>query len=258
MIMSNMFDKYFDVDPDYIPNNMDYKRPQRERSYNKDNLIAIIDRFNQIWGYTWSWKDTVSIPITVNKTLNVPDGSIIEYESGLYPTQQTIGDVGQKYYNVTDLKSWTCKSTGVDGTTQDMIFNWVEDDFLKYVDRSNTEIVIEPDVTGKHIETEILNFRKEVIYEKSFEDGVSFNYLDIDKELSNELVPGIYFIRLRLVGDDYVSLIDEYKIFINIEVDWKSVNYHKVMSNTLPYIDIATAADWAYEVVGEHLSIFKQ
>lgn len=256
--MSDMFKKYFNIDPNYIPNNMDFKKHQRERSYNRDNLIAIIDRFNQIWGYTWSWKDTVSIPITINKIVNVPDDSIIVNESGIIPTNLTEGKIGQKFYNVVDIKSWTCKDIDVDDDTHVSYYGWIEDDYLKYVDHSNTEITIEPDISGKKLTAEILNFRKEIVYSKEFDDGESFNNLDIDLELSNKLVPGIYFVRVRLVSDTTSSFVDEYKVFINIETDWKSINYHKVMSNTLPYIDIATASDWAYEVIGEHLSIFKQ
>lgn len=256
--MSSMFSKYFDIDPDYVPNNMDCKKPQKERSYNEDSLIAIIDRFNHIWGFTWSWKDTVSIPITVNKNLNVPDDSIIVNTPYEVPTYQTEGKVGQKYYNVPDIRSWTCKSVEVEYPTQLKAYTWIEDDYLKYIDHSNTEITIEPNIAGKHLEAEILNFRKEIIYSQVFDDGDNFSYMDIGLDLSNKLVPGIYFIRVRLVGEDYSSFVDEYKIFINIETDWKYVDYHKVMSNTLPYIDIATASEWAYEVTGERLDIFKQ
>lgn len=255
--MSDMFKKYFNIDPNYIPNNMDCKKPKKEVSYNEDSLIAIIDRFNHIWGYTWSWKDTVDIPITVNKIVNVPDNSIIVYNHLEVPTDQTVGYIGQKYYNVTDIASWTCKSINVDDSSQSTSYTWFKDDYLKYIEsNTNTQITIEPDISGKHLEVEILNFRKEVIYEESFDEGESFNYLNINLELSNKLVPGIYFIRVRLVSDTTSSFIDEYKIFVNIEIDWKSVNYHKVMSNTLPYVDIATASEWAYEVIGEHLSIF--
>lgn len=256
--MSDMFKNYFNIDPNYIPNNMDFKKHQRERSYNRDSLIAIIDRFNQIWGYTWSWKDTVSIPITIDKVVNVPDDSIIMNESGIAPTNQTEGKVGQKFYNVVDVKSWTCKDIGVDDDTNSPYYSWIEDDYLKYVDHSDTTITIKPNISGKKLTAEILNFRKEIVYSKEFNDGDSSSYLDIDLELSNKLVPGIYFIRVRLVSDTTSSFVDEYKIFVGIETDWKLVKYRKVMGNTLHYIDIATASDWAYEVIGEHLSIFKQ
>jgi len=70
------------------------------------------------------------------------------------------------------------------------------------------------------------------------------------------LVPGIYFIRIRLVSDTTSSFIDEYKVFINIEINWKYVNYRRVMDNTFPYIDIAIASEWAYDVTGECLDLY--
>lgn len=254
--MSSMFDKYLNIDPNYIPNNMDCKRPQREIPYNKDNLVAIIDRFNHIWGYTWSWKDTVSIPITANKTINVPDNSIIVYNSGEYPTSETEGQIGQKYYNVPDIESWTCKNITVDSEENTTEYDWVQDDQLKYVENSNTKITIEPNIEGKHLEVEILNFRRELLYSKSFDEGVASSDLDIDLDMSKDMVPGIYFIRIRLVSDTTSLFIDEYKVFINIEINWKYVDYHRVMDNILPYVDIATASEWAYDVIGECLDLY--
>lgn len=254
--MSNMFDKYLNIDPNYIPNNMDCKRPQKEISYNEDNLVAIIDRFNCVCGYTWSWKDTVSIPITANKTVNIPDNSIVVYTSGEYPTSSTEGKVGQKYYNVTDIESWTCKDILVDREEDTIEYTWIQDDQLKYVENSNTKITIEPNIEGKHLEVEILNFRREILYSKSFDEGSASNYLDIDLDMSKEMVPGIYFIRIRLVDETTSLFIDEYKVFINIEINWKYVNYHRFMGNTLPYVDIATVSEWAYDTIGECLDIY--
>lgn len=196
----SIFDNYENLSSTYVPNN------QKEVLERQNIFIPSIprkefDAFGNFLGYSWSYGDTLSFNILLSKTIKVEENALIYETENEGPDSSTIGIKGQRAYNTVDIKSWTCE------TLDQTIYNWVEDKVFKYPKLAGTkEINLETfkDIYSKKVLFTIKNFREETIYSKEMvvankEIEIEIN---IDKELSNKLLQGIYYAYITVFDND--------------------------------------------------------
>ena len=184
-----MFDNFDNQSPDYIPNNMFPKIPVRAICLDNDTIKPIY-RNCKLVGYEWDWGDKVKMEIKNQIRICIPTDSIYTYNNE-DPTTETGGIIGQKYYNLSALKSFTLQSI-VSGD-----FIWVQDDEFTFID--NQGIGLEVPILLKEDEqvvVQLFNFRKEMIRCDIF--YVPDFTWSLTPEESLKLVPGIYYMNIHL------------------------------------------------------------
>ena len=86
------------------------------------------DANGNVIGYFWHYGDAIDFNIHLTGTVQVPVNSIIYYYYGECPSENTAGEIGNKAYNVVDLKSWTCTAIVED---EPIKYCWtLDDEFL--------------------------------------------------------------------------------------------------------------------------------
>lgn len=186
-----MFTNYSD-----IANTPDNICDEQKCSYSEYSPYTEYDALGNVVGYFWHYGETVNLQFNIDGFITVADDSIVYTSTNDGPTNNTVGYIGQKAYNMLDLKSWTCSI--INGTE----YTWTLDNVLTYLeDESHKVFVTAKDyLTDKTIRIKLYNYRYEEIYSKEFEGNTTINFL-IDKELSNTLVKGIYYCTLTVCND---------------------------------------------------------
>jgi len=103
----SMFDKYDNIDPNYIPNNTTPQQKPEVVIVDKEPFIAYNIKGNPI-GLSWTHGAEFELPYTVKRTITVKEDAIIYNNVDECPTVDTVGIVGQKAYNTAECISWTC------------------------------------------------------------------------------------------------------------------------------------------------------
>ena len=180
-----MFDNYNNLNSSYHPNNMAEYLPDTYIEYTDKLPRKEFNLCGEFIGYSWNYGDTLTLEIPINPTIKVEADAIIFTEKGDKPTEETVGKLNQRAYNIYDLKCWKC------ATLDRTIYNWVEEDTFNYPVNGIKEVQLkEHTIEGKAI-IRIFNFRWEEI--KSFEvDMADTVSVEISKEISQELLKGIY------------------------------------------------------------------
>lgn len=204
-----MFLHYQDIASNYTPNNLIKAFPTDSRDTKLDPIDASkpYEEYNakgELEGYFWRYGDTVVLEFNIDGELTVESDAIVVYSANERPTSATVGNIGQRYYNVRDLKSYTCMSR------DNKVYSWVEDDTFTYPTSSDRSIYISAEdfLKDKSIVISLYNFRYEQIYESTF-TGTPRVAFEISRELSDTLVRGVYYCSLKVCNDAYSSVIFE-------------------------------------------------
>lgn len=200
-----MFDSYEHLQDNYIPNNLDRCRPKpcKDSVLEPLTLKKPYEEYNaegDLSGYWWYYGDVLNLEFNITGDIVVEDNAIIYTAIGEAPTDKTKGDVGQKAYNVKDLKSWTC--TAYDSLTD--LYSWIQDDEFENPEVGNRNIYVDASdfMSGKEVNITLYNFRHEPLVTKTFEGSTSIIFT-IDKGLSTQMVKGVYYCRMVIYsGDD--------------------------------------------------------
>lgn len=196
-----LFDNFEHLPHDYVPNNMFPPIPQVMKCLD-DRTVHPVMKDGKHVGYWWNWGDIVQIPIHNSITISLPPGAQIVYGMET-PDDDTAGDfIGQKYYNLTQLRSWTLTDV-LDSEELDLesdspySYVWVEDKEFTYPERGE-EITLNKDLCCcDQIVAQLFNFRKEMIKSWVFDEG-STNFIRLTPEESLQLVPGIYYLNVHI------------------------------------------------------------
>lgn len=196
-----MFDTYDNLSDNYRPGNFNPVCPKPNnpclkplkptRPYEEYNALG------ELVGYWWNWGDTINLDFNITGTIVVEDNALIYSAVGECPSPITIGEIGQKAYNVVDLKSWTC--TAIDDTQETIAFIWTLDEEFDNPEEGDRNIytTVAEFMADKYVSVQIFNFRMEQIAIKTF-NGAQQIVFPIDKELSEKMVKGIYYCRLTV------------------------------------------------------------
>ena len=211
-----MFRGFYQEPPGYIPDNMHKKPlPPKSASLVSDNLDVILDKKGKMKGYSWNYGETVSIPISVDAPVRIENDAYCSMVKGEAPTTSTYGRIGQKFYNLVDVKSWVLNSY----VPSNKSFIWLEEPRFTFPENGERKVMIHPDMEDKYILVEFLDFRGEQMFERLYIGENKINWtLDIDQSL---LLPRGIFTMMIYVGYDpedserqYKKLTKSYEIII--------------------------------------------
>ena len=154
-------------------------------------------------GYFWRYGETLNLEFNIDGELTIESDAILFKKSGQVPTVRTMAKIGQRAYNIIDLKSWTC--TAIEAGN----YIWEADTEFTYPVGADRKVYIpaESYLKDKHVEVTLYNFRMEPICKKLY-DAAPTIIFGIDKELSKKLVRGIYYCSVTVFNDEVA-----YKIF---------------------------------------------
>ena len=203
-----LFDNFDHQPPNYIPNNMFPRIPEKMVSLDTDTMHPLF-RKGEMVGYWWNYGDSVSLEINNKIHIGLPAGAITTYEKGVYPTPDTVGDFPyQKFYNLADLKSFTLDAIVPLDDTDEVLYVWVEDFEFTYLQPGQCEEDVWIELgEGQEIYVELLNFRYELLKDWVF--GDESNMLTLTPDESSEYKPGMYILRISLVTtNDEGTLLD--------------------------------------------------
>ena len=189
----DMFKTYDSLPEDYIPNNTVSNTTTEYKTINNTSLKKIFNAKNSFVGYGWDYGDTVTLRFSCKEDITVSSDSIVYETANEGPTSHTVAKAGQQAYNTVDSKSWTCV-----GQT-DGLYIWVEDDELIYPEDGTRVITLAPDMTDKELVVELYNFRWELLHSFSKQGAIDIS-VDIGKDISATLKPGIYYSLLKVTG----------------------------------------------------------
>lgn len=205
--MQSMFDSYDNLQKNYIPDNHKPKpsdcpiAPCRPKfpyeEYNAEGELV---------GYFWNYGDTITLQFNIDGFITVEDDAVIYSIANQEPTEHTPGKIGDRIYNIIDLKSWTC--VGIEDrlvSEHEVIesYIWVEDAEFTYPNSSLRNIYISADeyLKDKTAQVRLYNFRMEEIYVNTYEARNPV-IVDINKELSDKMVKGVYYCSLTIYDKD--------------------------------------------------------
>lgn len=204
-MLPDMFYNYNNIDPSYIPNNIDDEKPIIPVPLYDVFPKALKPIYNikgRFLGYKWDYKDEFTLTFSANCKIRVRNDSIIYRESDQSPDSETVGKVGQRAYNLASVISWSCIDVN------DYIYTWQRDDVFTYDLNGEKEEEIIVDMSGKTIEATITNFRGEEIV--TFTSNTNEVICNIDSQLSEQLKPGTYYCTVSIIGTDYRAVKDKY------------------------------------------------
>ena len=197
-----IFDNYENLNPDYIPDNSSEKPSDERKCLNEKLPRKAFNVKGNFVGYRWNYGDTFDLTFTVNKQIAVYSNSIVYDVSGESPSITTVGKIGQQAYNIVDIKSWTCVGTS------EGVYIWVEDECVSYPVDGDRYIDFVPNMKDKTLKVELYNFRWESI--KTFTQiGQNEIVVSVDKYLSEELKPGVYYCIVKVQGDTIEEVIQK-------------------------------------------------
>lgn len=205
-----MFDKYDNLNPEYIPDNSSPEINEEHISINKVLPRILNDVRNRFIGYSWNHREYFDFKICVDNMIKIREDSLVYDKEGQKPDDYTIGKYeGQKAYNTVDAKSWTYV-----GRTES-VYVWVEDCEVLYPIDGEKSIIINRDMTNSYITVNIFNFRWESVYIQQSEIGQSTICIEVNEELSKTLTSGIYYCTVTIHSEDNSFLKDKFMISIN-------------------------------------------
>lgn len=162
--------------------------------------------------YFWYYGDILDLKFDLNGEMVVEDDTILYYYRGQTPTEDTAGTIGQKAYNIIDNIQWTLVS--IDGDR----YMWQQDEeYIPPITGSrHVYFTIQDYIKDKNICIKIQDFKYNTIYEQNF-DGSQEIVLHVSKELSDTMVPGIYYLHLQVVDQNSNNVllgINKYRLLV--------------------------------------------
>jgi len=207
-----MFKGFYAEPVSYVPDNM-HKKPEPPKTISlvKDNLDIILGKDKKKKGYSWNYGETVSIPISVDVPIKIEPNAICSVEVGEEPGFNTPGIIGQRYYNLVDVRSWTLTSF----VPFSKSFIWTEDKRFTFPENGSRGVMVRPNMKDKYILVEFLNFRGEEMFERVYEEVNSVDFV-IDIEKSLEIQRGIYELTIYVGSEEqnYKKLTKRYEIVV--------------------------------------------
>ena len=193
-----MFSNYQDLSTNYIPNNLTCKFPTRieqSKLYSQD-ASKPYEEYNaegKLIGYYWNQGDILNLEFMIDGEITVETTALILSNVGQTPTKETTGFVGQRCYNIRDLRSWTCRSQ------LDTQYVWEMDEVFTYPAGADRSVYMDASdyLKDKMALITLYNFRMEPVHEYSVE-ATPFIVFPIDADLTSKLVKGIYFCSVRI------------------------------------------------------------
>ena len=192
-----MFENY---NTSTIPNNLNKAFPEHicQDAIGRTKPDKPFEMYNdngKLVGYFWYYGDTVTLSFTLYGEYSVESDAITTSISGDEPTTETVGYIGQKYYNFTDKKAWKCVGTS------DNTYVWEEIELPEGIVATSGYLSAEYYFKDCEFYFSIYNFRNEQVYNKAIVTNENSIYtgtinVDIDNELSQKLVRGTYHISL--------------------------------------------------------------
>lgn len=205
-----MFDSYNNLDPNYIPNNIYSKCIGEYITFDLNCPKKVYDIRNRFIGYGWNYRDTFELSIDIDKLIYV-DSNIIYTTHGEGPAINTEAKVGQKAYNIVDIKSWTCTARQM--FSGELTYTWLEDDQFTYPECGDIAIKLSPDMAGKKLSLYVYNFRHDLMHTFTSENS-NILTCKVDAELSEKFIPGVYYCILKLSDEDE-KMIDKFQFIIS-------------------------------------------
>ncbi len=200
-----MFDNYINQDTNYIPDNMHDRLADSEIVMKYSSLAEEHDETGKLIDYKWDYGNSNNFYFTVNRVIHVPEDALLYDEVGREPRATTVGKIGQKCYNVTDIRSWTCTEIRT-GRTQNGVetsYIWVVDDGLVYDENDPKEVTLTPNMTDKMLVITFTDWRRETVFTRIFE-GANSAVVCITDDVSKDLfIRGLYTCTVAIVSDDY-------------------------------------------------------
>lgn len=197
-----MFLNYQNIAKNYVPNNLINAFPSKMNGSKLDPLDASkpFEEYNakgELTGYFWRQGETLNLEFNIDGEITLEADAILLTAHGQAPTTQTMGKVGQKAYNIVDLKSWRCVAVSA------MQFIWKEDAEFTYPLNSDRSVYISAAdyLRDKEVEVTLYNFRMEPICKKVFAASPTIVFA-IDRELSAVLPKGIYHCSVTVFNKD--------------------------------------------------------
>ena len=211
-----MFDNYNNQNTNYIPNNLGYacRKPMAYpipyAEYNAEGEQS---------GYYWYYGDTVNLVFDLIGELTVESGTKIYTVTGQEPTENTVGEIGDCAYNLTDKISWSLSTITIDGNKTK--YGWVQNETYENPPTGEQQVYISVAdyVAGMEALIKLYNFRYEEVYSYTTE-ATSDITLSIGRELSEKLIKGTYYITLTLVDktvQNYIPIFRDKECVITVK-----------------------------------------
>lgn len=180
--------KYSDSGMKY---NLTSEFPPVYKDINTQPPYRKFDKAGNLTSLWWSENDIFILEDTLDSNIFVEsDARIYDTLEG-HPDENTPGACCQKAYNTMTWKCWTCCGKHLDK------YDWEEIPLVE-CENGTLRITLKRDIENKKIVSNILNFRREVLY--SFEgDNISF---EINKDKQPLLVQGQYYLEEILESEN--------------------------------------------------------
>lgn len=191
-----MFKNYHNIADNYVPNNLIHSFITTETDTKLDPVSASApfeerNTKGELVGYSWRQGETLNLEFNIDGEIALEPDAIVSKIAGYAPTPDTMGYVGQSFYNLVDLRLWRCDVI----STLSRTYTWNEYEFTYPEGESRKVYVSAADyLKDKTIEVTLYNFRHEAIEEsrRCFE-GTSKIIYPIDRNLSASMPRGIYY-----------------------------------------------------------------
>jgi len=151
-------------------------------------------------GYFWRQGETLNLEFLIEGEVTVEPSAIVSTVSGETPDElYTSVPAPPRYYNLTDLNSWSCYVDS--GVTK-----WVQDEEFRYPDGATRTVYmpVSKYLQDKTVTVTLYNFRMEEVHAWTPEVKNSKVVCRIDRELSTKLPKGVYYCKVT-VGNELVS-----------------------------------------------------
>lgn len=196
-----MFLNYQNLADNYMPNNLINAFPYRTKETKLDPTTASkpFEEYNakgELTGYFWRYGETLNLEFNIDGEITIEADAILLKVKGQTPTTKTIGKIGQRAYNIVDLISWTCR-----GMTHGE-YLWEQDIEFSYPVSATRSVYLSAAdyLKDKSVEVTLYNFRMEPICKKLYPASPTIIF-SIDRELSNQLVKGIYYCSVTVFNE---------------------------------------------------------
>ena len=196
-----MFSNYQNIKDNYTPTNLYYKFPVLQDSSkllprNSSKPYEEYDAKGNLIGYSWYYGETLKLDFSIDGEIVVESDAIRYNIYGEYPDSSVEGYVGQKAYNIVELKSWTC--TAADKLKDNYV--WTIDEEFEHDSENATESIYvsaKNYLSDKTVVVKFLNFRHDVIHTERF-FGSPNVVVTVDDNLSKKFKKGVYYCEMTV------------------------------------------------------------
>lgn len=200
-----MFETFDATTENYIPNNLFVPPPEVEFKVDIENAHEIRCG-DLLLGYYWEYGEDIAIPITNCIPIEISEYDLTSMVSGDAPTIQTEAQVGARFYNLVDVKSWFLV-----GATEEGYF-WQQDEHLISFEPNVIPVEITPKMDEKSLVATFYNHWGEEVYTQQF-DSVNKGTVKISLEDSKKIfVRGVYTLYVSVVSDTLTEEINKYEV----------------------------------------------